>query len=109
MTVECHTAGGSGSSLTLVVPIRLAVSAHLVQPRPTGWQTWPVRLEPDALNEIDLDTPFLATDCGEVAARFDAFVQAMQGIRPYFALKCNAAQPVLATLAERGAGFEIAS
>ena len=33
----------------------------------------------------------------------------MQGIRPYFALKCNAALPVLATLAERGAGFEIAS
>ena len=33
----------------------------------------------------------------------------MPGIRPYFALKCNAALPVLATLAERGAGFEIAS
>jgi len=85
------------------------VSAHLLQPRATSWQTWPVRLEPEALNEIGLDTPFLATDCGEVASRFDAFVQAMQGIRPYFALKCNAALPVLATLAERGAGFEIAS
>lgn len=68
-----------------------------------------MQLEPDALNEISVDTPFLATDCEEVAKRFDDFTQAMPGIRPYFALKCNAALPVLATLADRGSGFEIAS
>ncbi len=59
---------------------------------------------PTALNEMGRATPFLVTDCDVVASRLDAFVQAMPGIRPYFALKCNAAQPVLATLAERGCG-----
>jgi ornithine decarboxylase len=85
------------------------VPPDLLQPRPTRWQAWPSRLEPDALNEIGVDTPFLVTDCEEVERRFDAFTRAMQGIRPYFALKCNAAVTVLRTLAERGAGFEIAS
>ena len=54
-------------------------------------------------------TPFLVTDCDVVAARLDSFRQSMHGIQPYFALKCNAARPVLATLAGGGAGFEIAS
>jgi ornithine decarboxylase len=71
--------------------------------------TWPARLEPAALSELDVPTPFLATDCEEIVARLDAFVAAMHGIRPYFALKCNGAAPILATLAQRGAGFEIAS
>ncbi len=82
---------------------------QLLQRRPVRDQAWPTRLEPDALNELGLETPFLATDCAEVAARLDAFNAAMPSIRPYFALKCNAAQPVLATLADGGAGFEIAS
>ncbi|HEY9377644.1 MAG TPA: type III PLP-dependent enzyme [Jiangellaceae bacterium] len=72
-------------------------------------QAWPRRLEPSALQDLGFDTPFLVTDCEEVARRFDRFTQAMPGIRPHFALKCNAALPVLATLAGRGAGFEIAS
>ena len=72
-------------------------------------QSWPARLESDALSELDFDTPFLVTDCDEVARRFDEFTRAMKDVRPYFALKCNAALPVLATLAGRGAGFEIAS
>src|SRR5262249_48637646 len=50
-----------------------------------------------------------ATDCDEVARRLESFDRAMHGIRPFFALKCNSAKPVLSTLAERGAGFEIAS
>ncbi len=70
---------------------------------------WPARLEPDALDELDYDTPFLVTDCEEVARRFDEFTQAMPDVRPYFALKCNGALPVLATLGARGSGFEIAS
>jgi ornithine decarboxylase len=70
---------------------------------------WPSRLEPAALNEIDAATPFLATDCDVIADRLEAFVQAMPGVRPHFALKCNGAHPVLATLADGGAGFEIAS
>ena len=81
----------------------------LLQQRAARGPAWPSKLAPDALNEIDVDTPFLATDCDEVARRLEAFDRAMHGIRPFFALKCNSAKPVLATLAERGAGFEIAS
>jgi ornithine decarboxylase len=72
-------------------------------------QTWPARLEPAASHDTAHATPFLATDCEVVAARLDAFLQSMDGIRPFFALGCNAARPVLATLAAGGAGFEIAS
>jgi ornithine decarboxylase len=77
--------------------------------RATRARGWPATLEPDALDELDFDTPFLVTDCEEVARRYDEFTRAMPDVRPYFALKCNAALPVLATLAARGAGFEIAS
>ena len=82
---------------------------QLVRRRATRQQAWPARLEPDALDDLGFDTPFLATDCEEVATRFHAFTRAMPGIRPYFALKCNAAPPVLASLAGCGSGFEIAS
>jgi ornithine decarboxylase len=77
--------------------------------RATRARGWPARLEPGALDELAFDTPFLVTDCDEVARRFDEFTRAMPEVRPYFALKCNAALPVLATLAAQGAGFEIAS
>jgi ornithine decarboxylase len=61
------------------------------------------------LNDIDVATPFVATDCGVVAARLEAFVRAMPGVRPYFAFECNSAPPVLAALADGGAGFAIRS
>src|SRR5215207_1404648 len=83
--------GGCGCRCTFV--------PHLLDPRPTRWPAWPALMSPDALNEIDRETPFLVTDCAEVARRFDAFTQALPAVRPYFALKCNAARPVLATLA----------
>jgi ornithine decarboxylase len=85
------------------------VPNQLLQRRPARGQAWPARLEPQALNEIAQPTPFLVTDCDVVAARLEAFTRSMGGVRPYFALKCNAAQPVLGTLASGGAGFEIAS
>jgi ornithine decarboxylase len=72
-------------------------------------QTSPARLEPAASDDMAHATPFLATDCEVVGARLDAFLQSMDGIRPFFALGCNAPHPVLATLAAGGAGFEIAS
>jgi ornithine decarboxylase len=77
--------------------------------RATRAHGWPARLEPGVLDGLDYDTPFLATDCDEVARRFDEFTLAMPNVRPYYALKCNGALPVLATLGARGAGFEIAS
>jgi ornithine decarboxylase len=85
------------------------VPNRLLQRRPARGPAWPARLEPAALNEIEVATPFLVTDCDVVAARLEAFLRAMPGVRPHFALKCNAAQPVLATLVAGGAGFEIAS
>lgn len=81
----------------------------LLHRQATRLQAWPSRLEPASLNAVGFETPFLATDCREVSKRLEAFVRAMPGIRPYFALKCNAAIPVLAALADLGAGFEIAS
>jgi ornithine decarboxylase len=82
---------------------------QVVSSRATRRQAWPDRLEPDVLDDLGFDTPFLVTDCEEVVNRFDAFTQAMPGVRPYFALKCNAAPRVLASLARCGSGFEIAS
>jgi ornithine decarboxylase len=82
---------------------------QLAHRRDVRQQTWPARLEPHALDDLGVDTPFLVTDCEEVATRFHAFTRAMPGIRPYFALKCNAAPPVLRCLAGCGSGFEIAS
>src|SRR6478609_2847501 len=82
---------------------------QMVGRRTTRHQAWPDRLEPDALDALDFDTPFLVTDCQEVVNRFHAFTQAMPGVRPYFALKCNAAPRVLSSLAGCGSGFEIAS
>ncbi len=81
----------------------------MFQQRATRARKWPARLEPDALDALDYDTPFLVTDCEEVATRFDEFTRAMPEVHPYYALKCNGALPVLATLGARGSGFEIAS
>jgi ornithine decarboxylase len=82
---------------------------QVFEQRATRARRWPARLEPEALHELDYETPFLVTDCDEVATRFDEFTRAMPDVHPYFALKCNGALPVLATLGARGSGFEIAS
>jgi len=54
-------------------------------------------------------TPYLVTDLDAIARQHAAFEAAMPGMRTHFAMKCNPAPEILRTLADRGAGFEIAS
>jgi ornithine decarboxylase len=61
------------------------------------------------LGVIDMPTPYLVTDLDAIARRHAAFEEAMPGVLTRYAMKCNPAPEILRTLAERGAGFEIAS
>ena len=70
---------------------------------------WPLTLAPEALADVDLPTPFLLGDLGVLAARVGRFMAALPGVRPFYAVKCNPAPQVLATIAAAGASFEIAS
>ncbi|MEV6490450.1 type III PLP-dependent enzyme [Actinoplanes sp. NPDC051633] len=56
-----------------------------------------------------MPTPYLVTDLDTVAGRYAAFRRALPGVHVHYAMKCNPAPEILATLAARGAGFEIAS
>ncbi|WP_433367516.1 type III PLP-dependent enzyme [Actinoplanes sp. CA-142083] len=66
-------------------------------------------LSPDALRLIDVPTPYLVTDLETVAARYEAFTAAMPGVATFYAMKCNPSPEILRTLADSGAGFEVAS
>ena len=70
---------------------------------------WPSGLHPNLLTQLDLPTPFLIGDLGAVSDRIDAFSAAMPRVRPFYAVKCNAAREVLQTADSRGTSFEIAS
>jgi ornithine decarboxylase len=70
---------------------------------------WPKALHPRELARIDAPTPFLATDLGTVADRYDNLAQALPGVRPFYAMKCNSTPEILQTLAGLGSGFEVAS
>ena len=54
-------------------------------------------------------TPALVIDLGVVAGAYRTLAAGLPGVALYYAVKCNAARPVLATLYEHGCGFEIAS
>ncbi len=70
---------------------------------------WPTSLHPRVLGDIDLPTPFLATDLGMLADRLRAFTTTLPQVKPFYAVKCNSAPEVLHTIADQGASFEIAS
>ncbi|MFG1603956.1 type III PLP-dependent enzyme [Actinoplanes sp. NPDC049265] len=70
---------------------------------------WPAALTPDVLEVIDVPTPYLVTDLDTVAARHAGLERAIPGVRAFYAMKSNPAPEVLAELAARGSGFEIAS
>ncbi len=71
--------------------------------------SWPTTLHPRILSALDVPTPFLATDLSVLAERLRRFTAAMPRVRPFYAVKCNSAPEVLGTVAEQGAGFEVAS
>ena len=91
------TAAMTGSGAATRTPAR-DVPAH-----------WPAALSPDCLGLIDIPTPYLVTDLDTVARRHAAFAAAMPGVRAFYAMKSNPSPEILAALARRGAGFEIAS
>src|SRR3954452_16229817 len=70
---------------------------------------WPTALSPECLEVIEMPTPYLVTDLDTVAERHASFSAALPGVRTFYAMKCNPSPEILATLAARGAGFEIAS
>jgi ornithine decarboxylase len=70
---------------------------------------WPDSLHPRELAHLDLPTPFLVGDTRLVSQRLSAFEAALPDVRPFYAVKCNSDRQVLHTIAEHGAGFEIAS
>ncbi|GIE93202.1 type III PLP-dependent enzyme [Paractinoplanes rishiriensis] len=69
----------------------------------------PAPLTPDALRVVDLPTPYLVTDLDTVAERYAGFTAALPGVATFYAMKCNPAPEILRTLADQGAGFEVAS
>jgi ornithine decarboxylase len=70
---------------------------------------WPVALHPETLNALDAPTPFLALDLATVDARYQSLSDAIPGLQIHYAVKCNPAPAIVTRLAERGAGFEVAS
>ncbi|GAA0899604.1 type III PLP-dependent enzyme [Virgisporangium aurantiacum] len=70
---------------------------------------WPRALAPDVLASVQTPTPYLITDLSTVADRYHRFCAALPGIRPHYAMKCNSSPEILRTLADAGAGFEVAS
>lgn len=70
---------------------------------------WPATLHPRILSGLDLPTPFLATDLQLLTERLRRFTSALPVVRPFYAVKCNSAPEVLGTVANHGAGFEVAS
>jgi ornithine decarboxylase len=61
------------------------------------------------LGVVDMPTPYLVTDLDAIARRHAAFEAALPGVRTHYAMKCNPSPEILRTLADRDAGFEIAS
>jgi ornithine decarboxylase len=53
--------------------------------------------------------PLMVTDLGVVQRQYDRWVKSLPMIRPFYAVKCNPAVPVLQQLASAGAGFDCAS
>ena len=70
---------------------------------------WPATLHPRILSELDLPTPFLATDLRMLAERLRCFTTALPRVKPFYAVKCNSAPEVLNTVADHGTSFEVAS
>ena len=72
-------------------------------------ESWPAALSPSVLAGLELPTPFLVADLGTVSERFRRFRDALPGVHPFYAVKCNSSPEMLRTAAASGADFEVAS
>ena len=71
--------------------------------------SWPAALHPRVLAAMPGPTPFLACDLDTVADRYRSLMAALPAAHCFYAVKCNAAAPVIRTLAALGSSFEVAS
>jgi ornithine decarboxylase len=71
--------------------------------------SWPGSLSPTVLAGLDLPTPFLVGDLAMFRKRIESFREALPGVHPFFAVKCNSSAQVLAAALQSGASFEVAS
>jgi ornithine decarboxylase len=71
--------------------------------------SWPSGLAPTLLNEIATPTPFLALDLQVMSERIAGFREALPGVVPFYAVKCNSVREVLTTARDAGLNFEVAS
>ncbi len=58
---------------------------------------------------LDYPTPFLIGDLAMFRDRFRSFREALPGVHPFFAVKCNSTPEVLKAAQQTSAGFEVAS
>ena len=72
-------------------------------------ESWPAALSPSVLAGLELPTPFLVADLATVSERFRGFRDALPGVHPFYAVKCNSSPEILRTAAASGADFEVAS
>ena len=67
------------------------------------------RLEPAALDDLRLPSPFLALDLDVVERAYAALRRALPRVGLHYAVKCNPEPALLARLHALGSGFEVAS
>jgi ornithine decarboxylase len=72
-------------------------------------RSWPHSLTPQRLNGLPDNTPFLICDQAAIEHRHSELVDLLPGIRLFYAVKCNSAPEILATVARLGSRFEVAS
>ncbi|MGH2699391.1 MAG: EamA family transporter [Actinomycetota bacterium] len=63
----------------------------------------------EELDGLDRPTPFLALDLEQVIAAYSSLKAALPNFRIHYAMKANPLPEILDALAQRGAGFEVAS
>lgn len=66
-------------------------------------------LSVEALDQVCVETPFLACDLSVLAAQHRRLSGCLPGVEIHYAVKCNPAPEVLAVLAAEGCSFEVAS
>lgn len=71
--------------------------------------SWPAAVHPQVLNEMTHATPFLLCDLDTVRDRYRRFTEWLPGVQCHYAMKCNSAPDLLATLHGIGSSFEVAS
>jgi ornithine decarboxylase len=71
--------------------------------------SWSPSLSLARLNAMEVETPFLVCDRSALERRYEELTDLLPGLSVFYAMKCNSAPPLLRTIVQLGASFEIAS